>query len=122
MFFVPLSLAMLNDDSAACKKMVALAIKSLLNQLDLQHQNSMFNLVNTWLTGEKVSRKTKRWKRSAEMCFGPNGLRLWAFVAGSAATRSSGLWAVCGGRRGKVQPETGRPDTSHRERDPHFQL
>ncbi|XP_026065231.1 small subunit processome component 20 homolog isoform X1 [Carassius auratus] len=53
LFFVPLSLAMLNDDSAACKKMVALAIKSLLNQLDLQHQNSMFNLVNTWLTGEK---------------------------------------------------------------------
>ncbi|XP_016370276.1 small subunit processome component 20 homolog [Sinocyclocheilus rhinocerous] len=54
LFFVPLSLAMLNDDSATCKKMVALAIKSLLNQLDLQHQNSMFNLVNTWLTGEKV--------------------------------------------------------------------
>lgn len=58
LFFVPLSLAMLNDDSATCKKMVALAIKSLLSQLDLQRQNSMFNLVNTWLTGEKVSRKT----------------------------------------------------------------
>ncbi len=58
LFFVPLSLAMLNDDSATCKKMAALAIKSLLSQLDLQRQNSMFNLVNTWLTGEKVSRGT----------------------------------------------------------------
>ncbi len=54
---MPLSLAMLNDDSATCKKMAALAIKSLLSQLDLQRQNSMFNLVNTWLTGEKVSGK-----------------------------------------------------------------
>lgn len=57
LFFVPLSLAMLNDDSASCKKMAALAIKSLLNELNLQHQNSMFNLVNSWITGEKVSRK-----------------------------------------------------------------
>lgn len=55
LFFVPLSLAMLNDDSATCKKMAALAIKSLLSQLDLQRQNSMFNLVNTWLTGEKAA-------------------------------------------------------------------
>ncbi|XP_073694690.1 small subunit processome component 20 homolog [Garra rufa] len=55
LFFVPLSLAMLNDDSATCKKMAALAIKSLLNRVDLQVQNSMFNLVNTWLTNEKMA-------------------------------------------------------------------
>ncbi|XP_051544163.1 small subunit processome component 20 homolog [Myxocyprinus asiaticus] len=55
LFFVPLSLDMLNDDSASCKKMAALAIKSLLNRIDLQHQNSMFILVNNWLTGEKTS-------------------------------------------------------------------
>lgn len=60
LFFVPLSLTMLNDDSASCKKMAALAIKSLLKELNLQDQNSMFNLVNSWLTGEKVSRKTIR--------------------------------------------------------------
>ncbi|XDV24664.1 hypothetical protein PO909_028779 [Leuciscus waleckii] len=53
LFFVPLSLAMLNDDSASCKKMAALAIKSLLNQLDLQRQNSMFNLVDSWITDER---------------------------------------------------------------------
>lgn len=55
LFFVPLSLAMLNDDSGSCKKMAALSIKSLLNQLSLQHQNSMFNLVNSWITGEKAA-------------------------------------------------------------------
>ncbi|KAI5094075.1 small subunit processome component 20-like [Silurus meridionalis] len=55
LFFVPLSLAMVNDDSARCKKMASLAIKSLLGQLDVTHQNSMFTLVNGWLTGEKVA-------------------------------------------------------------------
>ncbi|KAL0196359.1 hypothetical protein M9458_009931, partial [Cirrhinus mrigala] len=48
LFFVPLSLAMLNDDSATCKKMAALAI-------NLEVQNSMFTLVNTWLTDEKAA-------------------------------------------------------------------
>lgn len=55
LFFVPLSLTILNDDSASCKKMAALAVKSLLNKLDVQHQNSMFSLVNNWLTGEKMA-------------------------------------------------------------------
>ncbi|XP_053097705.1 small subunit processome component 20 homolog [Pangasianodon hypophthalmus] len=55
LFFVPLSLAMVNDDSARCKKMASLAIKSLLGQLDVKHKNSMFTLVNGWLTGEKVA-------------------------------------------------------------------
>ncbi|KAA0720706.1 Small subunit processome component 20 -like protein [Triplophysa tibetana] len=55
LFFVPLSLVILNDDSGSCKKMAALAVKSLLRKLDLQHQNSMFTLVNNWLTGEKTA-------------------------------------------------------------------
>uniref|UniRef100_A0A4W4DWA7 UTP20 small subunit processome component n=1 Tax=Electrophorus electricus TaxID=8005 RepID=A0A4W4DWA7_ELEEL len=55
LFFVPLSLAMVNDDSSRCKKMASLAIKSLLGQLDVKHQNSMFTLVNSWLTGEKMA-------------------------------------------------------------------
>uniref|UniRef100_A0A8C7G5K8 UTP20 small subunit processome component n=1 Tax=Oncorhynchus kisutch TaxID=8019 RepID=A0A8C7G5K8_ONCKI len=55
LFFVPLALAMVNDDSARCKKMAAVAIKSLLSQLDQQHQNTLFTLVNTWLSGDKVS-------------------------------------------------------------------
>ncbi|XP_036433359.1 small subunit processome component 20 homolog [Colossoma macropomum] len=55
LFFVPLSLVMVNDDSARCKKMASLAIKSLLGQLDVNNQNAMFTLVNSWLTGEKMA-------------------------------------------------------------------
>uniref|UniRef100_W5LP94 UTP20 small subunit processome component n=1 Tax=Astyanax mexicanus TaxID=7994 RepID=W5LP94_ASTMX len=55
LFFVPLSLAMVNDDSARCKKMAALTIKTLLDKLDVKHRNSMFTLVNSWLTGEKMA-------------------------------------------------------------------
>ncbi|XP_072529293.1 small subunit processome component 20 homolog [Salminus brasiliensis] len=55
LFFVPLSLAMVNDDSARCKKMASFAIKSLLAKLDVKHQNAMFTLVNSWLTGEKMA-------------------------------------------------------------------
>lgn len=58
LFFVPLSLALVNDDSARCKKMASLAIRSLLGQLDVQHQNSMFTLVSGWMTGEKVTEDT----------------------------------------------------------------
>ncbi|XP_048012718.1 small subunit processome component 20 homolog isoform X1 [Megalobrama amblycephala] len=64
LFFVPLSLTMLNDDSASCKKMAALAIKSLLKELNLQDQNSMFNLVNSWLTGEKTTMR----RLGAQVC------------------------------------------------------
>uniref|UniRef100_A0A668AJM1 UTP20 small subunit processome component n=1 Tax=Myripristis murdjan TaxID=586833 RepID=A0A668AJM1_9TELE len=55
LFFAPLALAMVNDDSARCKKMAALAVKALLAQLDLNHQNTLFSLVNTWLNAEKMS-------------------------------------------------------------------
>uniref|UniRef100_A0A3P8W978 UTP20 small subunit processome component n=1 Tax=Cynoglossus semilaevis TaxID=244447 RepID=A0A3P8W978_CYNSE len=53
LFFAPLALSVVNDDSARCKKMAALAIKALLAKLDLNHQNILFSLVNTWLNSEK---------------------------------------------------------------------
>ncbi|KAM4569832.1 small subunit processome component 20 homolog [Odontesthes bonariensis] len=55
MFFAPLALVVVNDDSARCKKMAAVAIKTLLSQLDSNHQNTLFSFVNTWLNSEKVS-------------------------------------------------------------------
>lgn len=54
LFFAPLALVVVNDDSARCKKMAAMAIKALLNHLDMNHQNTLFSLVNTWLHAEKV--------------------------------------------------------------------
>uniref|UniRef100_A0A671YNT6 UTP20 small subunit processome component n=1 Tax=Sparus aurata TaxID=8175 RepID=A0A671YNT6_SPAAU len=55
LFFAPLALVVVNDDSARCKKMAAMAIKGLLAQLDLNRQNTLFSLVNTWLNAEKAS-------------------------------------------------------------------
>lgn len=58
MFFAPLALAVVNDDSARCKKMAAMAIKALLAKLDLNHQNTLFSFVSTWLNAEKVHTHT----------------------------------------------------------------
>lgn len=63
LFFAPLALVVVNDDSARCKKMAAMAIKGLLAQLDLNRQNTLFSLVNTWLNAEKVHSHTPRQRR-----------------------------------------------------------
>ena len=60
LFFAPLALVVVNDDSARCKKMAAMAIKGLLAQLDLNRQNTLFSLVNTWLNAEKVHSYTPK--------------------------------------------------------------
>lgn len=57
LFFVPLMLMMTNDDSPKCKKMAALAAKTLLCKVNKEHQDAMFALVNTWLNGKKVSHR-----------------------------------------------------------------
>ncbi|XP_076008545.1 small subunit processome component 20 homolog [Genypterus blacodes] len=64
LFFAPLSLVVVNDDSARCKKMAAMAIKGLLPQLDLNHQDSLFLLVNAWLKADKASLR----RLGAQMC------------------------------------------------------
>ncbi|XP_069376458.1 small subunit processome component 20 homolog isoform X3 [Paralichthys olivaceus] len=55
LFFAPLALVVVNDDSARCKKMAAMAIKSLLTQLELNHKNTLYSLVISWLKAEKAS-------------------------------------------------------------------
>ncbi|CAJ1054380.1 small subunit processome component 20 homolog [Xyrichtys novacula] len=64
LFFAPLALVVVNDDSARCKKMAAMAIKALLTQLDLNHQNTLYSLVNTWLNAEKTSMR----RLGAQIC------------------------------------------------------
>ncbi|XP_036373482.1 small subunit processome component 20 homolog [Megalops cyprinoides] len=64
LFFVPLALSMVNDDSPRCKKMAALAIKSLLSRLDLDHQNTMYTMVNTWLSSDKMPHR----RLGAQVC------------------------------------------------------
>ncbi|CAB1444416.1 unnamed protein product [Pleuronectes platessa] len=55
LFFAPLALVMVNDDSARCKKMAAMAIKTLLTKLELNHKNTLYSLVTTWMKAEKAS-------------------------------------------------------------------
>uniref|UniRef100_A0A3B3Y953 Uncharacterized protein n=1 Tax=Poecilia mexicana TaxID=48701 RepID=A0A3B3Y953_9TELE len=55
LFFPPLALIIINDDSVRCKKMAAMAIKALLGQLDVHHQNVLYSYVNIWLTAEKAT-------------------------------------------------------------------
>ncbi|KAM7378035.1 hypothetical protein PAMA_013096 [Pampus argenteus] len=64
LFFAPLALVVINDNSARCKKMAAMAIKALLAELDQTRKNTLFSLVNTWLKAEKLSLR----RLGAQMC------------------------------------------------------
>ncbi|KAK7901998.1 hypothetical protein WMY93_018767 [Mugilogobius chulae] len=54
LFFAPLALVVVNDDSARCKKMAAMTIKALLAQIDKNSKNLLYTLVDTWLDSEKI--------------------------------------------------------------------
>jgi len=54
-FFVPLTSRLVNDDSAACRKLTALAIKSLLAKIDADQRQKLFSIVLLWFKDEKIS-------------------------------------------------------------------
>lgn len=64
LFFAPLALVVVNDDSARCKKMAAMTIKALLTQLDINSRNTQYKLVETWLQSEKSALK----RLGAQIC------------------------------------------------------
>ncbi|XP_071941723.1 small subunit processome component 20 homolog [Antedon mediterranea] len=64
LFFIPMATRLVNDDSAKCRKLVALALKSLLQKLDIGRRDSLFAMVTQWLNDEKVMHQ----RLAAQIC------------------------------------------------------
>lgn len=45
---------MANDDSAMCKRMASMAIKSLLTKVSLEKKDWLFGVVTSWFEAKKV--------------------------------------------------------------------
>ncbi|XP_043821455.1 small subunit processome component 20 homolog [Dromiciops gliroides] len=57
LFFVPLCLMMINDNSSKCKRMASMAIKLLLSKVSLENKDLMYVLVVKWFGSQKSLQK-----------------------------------------------------------------
>jgi U3 small nucleolar RNA-associated protein 20 len=52
--FITLGAQLVNDDSPECRKMVAHCLKAMLERLDRDARNQLFDIVTVWLKDGKV--------------------------------------------------------------------
>ncbi|XP_056016221.1 small subunit processome component 20 homolog [Ostrea edulis] len=57
MFFIPMSAALVNDESTKCRKLTALAIKSLLQKVDHNTRKELFSITQKWFTDDKINHR-----------------------------------------------------------------
>ena len=55
LFFLPLCTRLVNDESVNCRKLTALAIKTLIEKLDVERRDNLFGIVMTWMNENKIS-------------------------------------------------------------------
>ncbi|XP_078664356.1 small subunit processome component 20 homolog isoform X2 [Branchiostoma floridae x Branchiostoma belcheri] len=64
-FFVPLASRLINDDSAKCRKLTALAVKSLLGKVGIPSRDSLFTITAQWLQDDG---KILHQRLAAQLC------------------------------------------------------
>ncbi|KAL4233743.1 hypothetical protein ACF0H5_008423 [Mactra antiquata] len=64
LFFVPLAASLANDDSAKCRKLIALALKTLLGNLDHNARTGLFAIALKWFVDEKIKLRSL----AAQLC------------------------------------------------------
>ncbi|KAK3603374.1 hypothetical protein CHS0354_025985 [Potamilus streckersoni] len=57
-FYLPMSASLANDESVKCRKLIALAIKSLLGKLDHTKRNELYTITMKWFSDSKVLLRT----------------------------------------------------------------
>lgn len=64
LFFVPMAASLINDESVKCRKLISLAIKSLLGQLEHNSRTRLYGIVIKWFMDEKLKHRTL----AAQLC------------------------------------------------------
>jgi hypothetical protein len=54
LLFITLGAQLVNDDSSECRKMVAHCLKTMLERLDQNARNQLFDIVIVWMKDNKV--------------------------------------------------------------------
>ncbi|XP_070543166.1 small subunit processome component 20 homolog [Ptychodera flava] len=54
LFYVPMATRLVNDESAECRKLIALALKTLLDKLTSDSRDNLFTITLLWLRDEQV--------------------------------------------------------------------